>query len=784
MHAQRRDAQWVDADFGGAEKFLWKVDPSSPRTAPATRPSASGPAKWSKWRPSSSPPRVPAPGKRTGTSSEQARASATERREPPVRARTPRSTSTTAAPSPPPARTTGRSKSSPSTQSPPPRASNRPAGTRTGASRPSPAAADRADSTSPSARRRAESKARETAPAPVEQPPKAEESGGGLFGKIGDALGDARDAVTETVSDAVDVAREGASLVSQGARQLRESAGRVAGKVSRWAADNAGSISAGLAIGGTVLSFTPLAPVGLAMLGTSVAVAAGDTAHTAYRASRGKASWRDVGFAALGMIPGAGAGAARGVAAGLRAGASATNLTRTAYQGARVGIDVANYGNGAIQTARAVADGSISAEDALLIGAAASGVAGAGRARRVANRQGAGNPPRTEATGPSDARRTAARDTSTTGGPQPATAATAAGAMGAPAIATAAARPDGPSPIDTSIQYDSIVGGASSGGMTAALIAHGHGRNVLVLESRGEVATRPNVVIMDGSTRATLQQNSPRRGGIGKREAQASLGSIDNHFRATAAERGLPVHYNQSIVAVRQLDRTRGGGVEVEVMGTDGNRQVLRALTYVDGTGGRTTQARGGRPAALDAPDMTHRRLDPDIEPSRFAMGQFPDNPRFTTAYVKIDRTPVRLFSFHNERDGMSVFADLTPGNGPNGRGYGDLTPEQQKVLHRRAAEAAGLDTSQMNYSTTFTSADQAVVRAADGDIILVGDSVAWKSPYTGQGMNQAVRDGVAAGDAVDAYLSGNDRALAEYGDRTLEAHYRIMGRRLPNQSR
>jgi len=73
-----------------------------------------------------------------------------------------------------------------------------------------------------------------------------------------------------------------------------------------------------------------------------------------------------------------------------------------------------------------------------------------------------------------------------------------------------------------------------------------------------------------------------------------------------------------------------------------------------------------------------------------------------------------------------------------------------------------------------FESIDRLAPTAREGDILLVGDSVAWKSPYTGQGMNQGVHDGRLAAEAVMDVQNGivpREIAFSTYGDTGTQPH-------------
>lgn len=184
-------------------------------------------------------------------------------------------------------------------------------------------------------------KARETRAEPAAQREKTKpaKQRRGFLDKVAKLASDPVGAAVAGVRELKDVGVRAATAGVDGARAGGRAIRQAAKATGRFVDRNSGKIGTIVGTAGIVLSFTPLAPVGVAMMGASMALAAHDTAKTYGAWRRGEVGFGQVALAGAGMIPGGSMSAVK-LASGVGKGVAA----------ARLGSEVVGYASGAAAT--------------------------------------------------------------------------------------------------------------------------------------------------------------------------------------------------------------------------------------------------------------------------------------------------------------------------------------------------------------------------------------------------------------------------------------------------
>jgi flavin-dependent dehydrogenase len=187
----------------------------------------------------------------------------------------------------------------------------------------------------------------------------------------------------------------------------------------------------------------------------------------------------------------------------------------------------------------------------------------------------------------------------------------------------------------------------------------------------------------------------------------------------------------------------------------------LKARVVVGADGRSASVARAAnvlaRPSWLSRAGLTFHRADPAAAPAAMPMsGRFVFGDGW---YVGIAPVPGRRVNV-----GM-VVPSARLGDGP-------------ELTSRRLLEAfPGPSEPWMSAPSTdrlmvCAQLRQRVSRAAGEGWLLIGDAAGFVDPLTGDGLNHAFVSAALAAEAIERYLAGEHRALADY-DRHLRARYR-----------
>ncbi len=370
-----------------------------------------------------------------------------------------------------------------------------------------------------------------------------------------------------------------------------------------------------------------------------------------------------------------------------------------------------------------------------------------------------------------------------------------------------------------------LVVGAGPGGLAAAITARkraaelGHDLDVVVFESRGEVATRKNMIALtrqsldnlswlgarleSGETVQYLdrrskvvdgrEQRGPRLAPVAldprkvsgrvkqvlrqKNIATMPINGMEAELRREAAALGIEVRYRSAVEDVRDVD----GGVELVVRAGD---QVTRE------SGWMVVMAHGGDKLSA------HRTQVPERPRSAPVPGETPSLLARIGVVPRTDETigsrmAARLFPHTGEREIRNRFQPGGPPgrmthhvrlDGPEKGGVTALLSELPTgqvdidAWSLEQARALGIDGEPLGPAEEFylalTSARSAadpsrriavvMDRGATGAKILVGESLRRSTPLTGKAAQIALSDGIDAGETIAG-------ALAAGGDVTRE---------------
>jgi 2-polyprenyl-6-methoxyphenol hydroxylase-like FAD-dependent oxidoreductase len=329
--------------------------------------------------------------------------------------------------------------------------------------------------------------------------------------------------------------------------------------------------------------------------------------------------------------------------------------------------------------------------------------------------------------------------------------------------------------IDSIIRADALVLGAGPGGLTAALKLASEGVDVAVLEARGLVATRSNVVHLSeagveelralGADATTVGQDGVFRPGTVPQHV------LENGLRDLARQRGIAVHYD-----------TRVTGFDSTPAASETPRWALAGGGSAEG---KFVVGRLGIEGALGT------KLTAVGAEQTFGVARYPHDDRLadgqvtgflnmrvkgltTTAHRdQIGGLGGESWNGHNSpRDGLYLRTNLTK-HARAGEGV--------EQLHLRTV-APGLSiglTQPVDAPYLFHATPAVAEHVVAGNLLAIGDAAGRVLPGEELGTTLAVQDGVRAADTITAALRAPERRselLAAYEARTLASHVPRIG--------
>lgn len=245
-------------------------------------------------------------------------------------------------------------------------------------------------------------------------------------------------------------------------------------------------------------------------------------------------------------------------------------------------------------------------------------------------------------------------------------------------------------------------------------------------------------------------------------ERMASLHMLDTTLGAHAKAQGATVITGHGIAGVEQLTgSTRGVSVAIEDA-VSGARRVLDADWYIDATGGKSVVAQDPRFA---------RQL------TQGPLKLIPDERGLMAAQARaqIDRGvgwtgPNEAFAINDRAEGVVTAYAPYPTRG-------SATPVPSKAEGDALLRSLGIDPADsLEARWTFTARQLLAPQAAEGRILLLGDSVGAMHPSGQSGAVLALTDAERAVQTIAAAHRTADPAAADaiisrYSDATVAAH-------------
>ncbi len=295
-----------------------------------------------------------------------------------------------------------------------------------------------------------------------------------------------------------------------------------------------------------------------------------------------------------------------------------------------------------------------------------------------------------------------------------------------------------------------IIAGAGPAGAATAIGLERAGRDVLVFEQRGAIATRARNIFLRPQARDILHDLTGWNPG-----RDTTIMSIENTLREAAAREGVAISYNHRVLDLVEHEGRISVTVEDAVTGA---RHTLDADMFVDATGGRLAATGHGALERI-ATGPSHV----------YVTAQYTGKPPLPGVSGAFDRARSEGLYFYPSSDGKGFIAyfDLPPGI-PAG--------DESALLARYEQIASSLELGTPLSPPQVFDAQQHLSRsAAQGRVLKIGDSAGNADPYVGAGVAAALVDAAAATRALSS--PGDAVALARAAaDDVLEGH-RNLGR-------
>jgi len=239
-----------------------------------------------------------------------------------------------------------------------------------------------------------------------------------------------------------------------------------------------------------------------------------------------------------------------------------------------------------------------------------------------------------------------------------------------------------------------------------------------------------------------------------KEHGIVALGDLEQHLTIEAARRGAQILFDLPVGSARPLP---GGGVAVGFAGTD---DVIRARTYIDATGGRSS-----------VPAEHGLGLGPGKVGTRsYFLGHYPRQagPIGVGGGTgrHLEHGSYAAIQLNHPRHGAHV--DIVLDSKPSA----NLSPEALRALHRDLARRAGVSGEPLSQPYVVSVTERHAANARSHDVLVIGDGVARKQPApSGRGVNLALVDGSKVVEPALTLGPGREAALDAWGSGTLQRH-------------